>query len=156
MATRSLVVVTEADRMFTCWSESTRVTSDNSRDRSSASTWMATRNTEDADGAHSTSTIRSGCAVSDTAFTQSARCTDTPLPRVTKPTMLSPGTGVQQRASFTQMSEAPLTTTPGSVALRRLVVVPGRVTSARSSLAPSSPPSDSTRRDTTDWAETWL
>ncbi len=45
-ATRSRVVVTVADRMLTCASERTRVTSDSRRVRSSASTWMATRNSE--------------------------------------------------------------------------------------------------------------
>ena len=49
-ATRSRVVVTDADRMFTCWSDSTRVTSDSSRGRSSASTWIATRKTESSRG----------------------------------------------------------------------------------------------------------
>ena len=41
--------------------------------------------------------------------------TDTPAPRVTNPTILSPGTGVQQRASFTRMSGAPRTSTPESL-----------------------------------------
>jgi hypothetical protein len=76
---------------------------------------------------------------------------------VTKPTIVSPGTGVQQRASFTQMSLAPLTTTPGSPAVRgRRLAAPGVVISARSSVAPSSPPSASTSRWTTDCADTWL
>ena len=44
------------------------------------------------------------------------RCTETPLPRVTKPRIASPGTGVQQRASLTHTSAMPLTTTPGSPA----------------------------------------
>src|SRR5690606_8873872 len=51
-ATRSRVVVTDADRMLTCWSDSTRVTSDSSRGRSSASTWIATRKTESSPGDH--------------------------------------------------------------------------------------------------------
>ena len=45
---------------------------------------------------------------------QSVRCTDTPLPRVTKPTTSSPGTGVQHFASLTRMSGAPRTSTPES------------------------------------------
>jgi len=53
---------------------------------------------------------------SDATFTQSVRCTETPCPRVTKPSTASPGTGVQQRASLTQTSETPFTTTPGSPA----------------------------------------
>ena len=60
MATRSREVETVADRMFTWWSDSTRVTSDSSRVRSSASTWICTRKTLPALGAHSTSTMRSG------------------------------------------------------------------------------------------------
>ena len=38
------------------------------------------------------------------ALVQALRCTDTPPPRVTKPRMSSPGTGVQHRASLTQTS----------------------------------------------------
>ena len=54
IATRSLVVWTLADRMLTCWSDRIRVTSESSRVRSSASTWMATRKTEASDGAQCT------------------------------------------------------------------------------------------------------
>src|SRR5439155_16865688 len=61
VATRSREVWTAAERMLTCWSDRTRVTSDRRRERSRASTWMATRKTEDWVGAHSTSRIRSGC-----------------------------------------------------------------------------------------------
>ena len=53
-ATRSRVVVTVALRMFTCASDRTRVTSDSRRVRSSASTWMFTRNSEPCVGAQST------------------------------------------------------------------------------------------------------
>ncbi len=42
-------------------------------------------------------------------FTQSVRCTDTPLPLVTKPVILSPGTGVQHFDSRAQTSAAPST-----------------------------------------------
>ena len=104
LATRSREVVTAAERMLTPLSEITRVTSDSSRERSSASTWICTRKTLPEVGAHSTSMIRSGCERRESALVQSLRCTETPLPRVTKPTMSSPGTGVQQRASLTQMS----------------------------------------------------
>ena len=48
--------------------------------------------------------IRSGWASRDSALVQSVRCTDTPLPRVTKPMIGSPGTGVQHLASLTQTS----------------------------------------------------
>ena len=59
--------------------------------------------------------IRSGCARRPTTLLQSPRCTETPLPRVTKPMIGSPGTGVQHLASLTQTSlSTPLTTTPGS------------------------------------------
>ena len=45
--------------MLTCWSDSARVMSDSSRLRSSASTWMATRNELFAVGAQETATSRS-------------------------------------------------------------------------------------------------
>ena len=54
---------------------------------------------------------------SDTALAQSARWTDTPRPRVTKPMISSPGTGVQQRESRTITSSRPSTCTP-TVGLR--------------------------------------
>ena len=56
----SFDVFRAADRMFTCWSDSARVMSDSSRLRSSASTWMATRNELCAVGAQETPIIRSG------------------------------------------------------------------------------------------------
>ena len=74
--------------------------SDSSRCRSSASAWIATRNTDPGDTDHATSTIRSARPRRSAAFVQSTRCTEMPPPRVTKPMMSSPGTGVQQRASF--------------------------------------------------------
>lgn len=43
IATRSRVVFTEAERMFTWFSERTRVTSESSDLRSSASIWISTR-----------------------------------------------------------------------------------------------------------------
>ena len=55
-------------------------------------------------------------AGSDTALAQSARCTDTPRPRVTKPMISSPGTGVQQRDSRTITSSRPSTCTPDAAA----------------------------------------
>ena len=100
--------------------------------------------------------IFSGWESSESAFVQSRRCTETPLPRVTKPRMSSPGTGVQQRASLTHTSAMPLTTTPGSPERRRLGrAVAGVAASAMSSLAPSSPPTEATSLETTCWAETW-
>ena len=44
------------------------------------------------------------CAAGRAALVQSVRCTLTPPPRVTKPRMSSPGTGVQHLASLTQTS----------------------------------------------------
>ena len=85
---------------------------------------------------------------------QVLRCTDTPPPRVTKPRISSPGTGVQHLASLTQTSEAPLTTTPGSPAGRRRPVRAGTAVSAMSSTAPSEPPSEATTFCTTEVAET--
>ena len=49
---------------------------------------------------------------SDTALAQSARCTVTPRPRVMKPMISSPGTGVQQRDRRTITSSRPSTCTP--------------------------------------------
>src|ERR1700733_1320756 len=114
-ATRSRLVVTAADKILTCWSDSTLVTSAKSLVRSSASTWMATRNTEPSLGAQCTLTSRSRwVSVRCWMFTQSARCTDTPCPCVTNPGIGSPGTGVQHRDSRTQTSAAPSTSTPES------------------------------------------
>ena len=56
--------------------------------------------------------MRSGWAMSSLAFGQSRRCTDTPRPRVTKPMMSSPGTGLQQRDRRTSAPSTPSTTTP--------------------------------------------
>ncbi len=39
-------------------------------------------------------------------FMKSVRCTETPLPRVTNPVMVSPGTGVQHLDSRAQTSGA--------------------------------------------------
>ena len=107
--------MTVAERMFTWCSESTRVTSESRPERSSASTWICTRKTLFDDGAHSTSIIRSGSFSSDCTLWQFAWCTETPAPRVTKPTIWSPGTGVQHLASLTRMSGAPRTSTPESL-----------------------------------------
>src|SRR5207248_3811019 len=156
-ATRSRVVVTVADRMLTRSSDSTLVTSASSLCRSSASTWMATRNDDPLVGFQVTSTMRSDCTRRSPAFSQSSRCTLTPPVRVTKPKIASGGTGVQQRASLIQTSSTPLTTTPGSCAAPR--ARGGRVAtavSAMSSIAPSSPPYAATSRATTFCAETWL
>ena len=93
----------------------------------------------------STSTRRSCCALSCATLAQLVRCTDTPCPRVTKPTISSPGTGVQQRDSLTQTSGSPGDhhargrAPPGPARLRIRV---GTEVSARSSSAPSTPPSD--------------
>ena len=154
-ATRSRLVVTVADKMLTCRSDSTLVTSESSLVRSSASTWMATRKTEPSVGAQWTSTIRSRW-VSDrwTMFTQSTRCTDTPWPWVTKPVIWSPGTGVQHRDRRTHTSGAPVTSTPESPGARGCGALVGSVVSARSSCAPARPPIDLTSFSTTDWALT--
>ena len=87
----------ELERMFTWFSESTPATSRSRRDRSSASTSTDTTNVAGWSWSHSTSMKRWVCAESASAFAQSVRCTDTPRPRVTKPMISSPGTGVQHR-----------------------------------------------------------
>ncbi len=86
---------------------------------------------------------------------QSVRCTDTPLPRVTNPVILSPGTGVQHFDSRAQTSADPSTLTPESPGATCGVV--GRVrtvASAMSSCAPASPPAAFTSLLTTFWALT--
>src|SRR5260370_24876883 len=142
--------------MLTCCSEIDLVTSDSSPVRSRASTWMAARNLELSLGDQCTDTTRSGCdAIRCCTLTQSVRCTDTPLPRVTNPVILSPGTGVQHFDSRAQTSAAPSTDTPESpedgCAISGPVSV---VASARSSCAPARPPADLTSLATTDCALT--
>ena len=155
-ATRSLVVVTDADSMLTCWSEIARVTSESSPVRSSASVWMATRNSEPSRGDQCTLTTRSGWDSSRwRRLTQSERCTDTPLPRVTKPVMESPGTGVQHLDRRAHTSAEPSTTTPESPAGCGFGARVSSVVSARSSWAPAMPPADLTSLATTDCALTW-
>ena len=101
IARRAREVCTCAERMFTWFSDSTRVTSYSRDLRSSASTWISTRNREDRVGAHATSLTRSSPSGTTFMFAQSLRCTEIPEPRVTKPTISSGGTGVQHRAIFT-------------------------------------------------------
>src|SRR5215468_860955 len=87
--------------MLTCCSEIDLVISDKSPVLSSASTWIAARNRELSRGAQCTVTMRSGSDSTRCAMlTQPVRCTDTPLPLVTKPTISSPGTGVQHLDSL--------------------------------------------------------
>ena len=71
---------------------------------------MFTKNKLEAPSSHFTPTMRSlWCVCKSSALTQSARCTEIPLPRVMNPMIGSPGTGVQQRASFTKTSSIPST-----------------------------------------------
>ena len=118
-----------------------------------------TRKTEASDGAQSTSTMRSSwVSLRSARLTQSARCTETPWPRVTKPRMSSPGTGVQHLDRRTQTSAAPSTTMPESVpelgrAERETLGGIG-VSSARSSWRRPSPLTARTSFSTTDWALT--
>ena len=79
---------------------------------SRASTWMVTANTLGPEVSHSTSMMRFWSRRRLSALGQSSRWTLTPWPRVTKPMIGSRGTGVQQRASFTQTSSGAATTTP--------------------------------------------
>ena len=105
---------------------------------------MLTRNTEDAPGDHATGTNRSACPDIAATLSQSVRCTDTPLPRVTNPVISSPGTGVQQRASLTQTSPScdPMTVTPASDSARwrSRGMACGVTPSAASSDAAAEPP----------------
>src|SRR5215472_614661 len=142
--------------MLTCCSEMDLVTSESSPVRSRASTWMAARNLELSLGDQCTDTTRSGCeAIRCCTFTQSVRCTDTPFPLVTKPVILSPGTGVQHLDSRAQTSAEPSTDTPespsASCVLGGLVI---SVASSMSSCAPARPPAAFTSLVITDWALT--
>ena len=107
LATRSRVVETDADKMLTCWSDSTRVMSESSRARSSASTWMATRNTRLAVGAHSTSIIRSGLGASDRDVGAVPAVHRHAAPPGHEADDLVARHGVQQRASLTHTSLRP-------------------------------------------------
>src|SRR5215467_707005 len=117
---------------------------------------MATRNCEPSLGDQRTWTRRSGCDSSRWArLTQSLRCTETPLPRVTNPVISSPGTGVQHFDSLAHTSAEPSTTTPESPTGCGLGTLAGSVASARSSWAPAMPPADLISLATTDCALTW-
>ena len=123
---RSEPVWVEQATMFTWWSEMAFDTSRSSFDRSRAFTSIEAMNmSSPASPSHSTSIMRAvWAAASETALAQSARCTLTPRPRVMKPMISSPGTGVQQRESRTITSSRPSTWTPtGPLAL---ALAPGR------------------------------
>ena len=86
--------------------------------------------------------------MSSSAFGQSARCTDTPRPRVTKPKILSPGTGLQQRDRRTSTSSTPFTTMPFELCASRrfgetTLVIMGGMTPGLVSDCPSAPARDS-------------
>ncbi len=111
--TRSEPVCDVELRMLTWPSDRARATSESRRGRSRAFTSMAATNIPECSVSHSTSITRSSCPVeSDTALAQSARCTDTPRPRVTNPSSSSPGTGVQHFDRRTMTSSSPSTWTP--------------------------------------------
>src|SRR5262249_53637141 len=131
------------------------VTSDSRPVRSSASTQMAARNRELSFGDQCTATTRSGCDWTRCwTLTQSVRCTETPLPLVTNPVILSPGTGVQHFDSRAQTSAAPSTVTPESPGATCGLGLVKTVASAMSSCAPASPPAALTSLLTTDCALT--
>ena len=95
-----------------------------------------------------------GC--SDSALGQSVRCTETPCPRVTKPMISSPGTGVQHRPSRTSTSPSPRTTTPVSTSSARLAELhrPGERDLGHVLLG-ACPARERASRATTDCGETW-
>ena len=100
--------------MLTWWSDRALATSRSSRERSRATTSTPARNTAPERSPSQSTSIRrvAWSLISDTALAQSARCTLTPRPRVTKPMISSPGTGVQQLARRTSTSSRPSTWTP--------------------------------------------
>src|SRR6266581_3255332 len=73
---------------------------------------MVTANTDGPELSQDTSIMRLGRRCRSAALGQSERWTLTPCPRVTNPMIGSRGTGVQHRASLTQTSSTPLTSTP--------------------------------------------
>ena len=156
MATRSREVCTDADRMLTCWSDSTRVTSESSRLRSSASTWSCDE--EDAAptmGAHSTSISRSGwreqrlgVGAVGAVHRDAVAAGDEADDRVAGHRRAAPGQ-LDPHVGGADDDDARVARRAGAGA--RV----GMVASARSSVAPSSPPSEATSRPTTCWADTW-
>ena len=143
--------------MLRRWSESAADTSRRSHSRSRASTTSEATKVPRLSASHSTSMTRSVCSrTRATALVQSVRCTVTPRPRVMKPMISSPGTGVQQRDRRTSICSWPSTwTRAGWLAERRGrrgVVNPVESCSSRSG---SSPESMRAMRVATDWAETW-
>ena len=102
------------EMMWMPWSEIADVTSRSSFVRSRASIWMRCR-----EGAllpvvppHLGHPPFARDLQAPWRSGQSFRWTETPRPRVRKPTIVSPGTGVQQRASRTRRSSCPSTITP--------------------------------------------
>ena len=132
------------------------MTSDSSPVRSSASTWIATRNSEPSRGDQCTVTTRSGWDSSRwPRLTQSARCTETPLPAGDEAgdrvaghrgaALGQPGPDVGGALDHhTGVAGRAAASAAGS----------GSVVSARSSCAPAMPPADLTSLATTDWALT--
>ena len=109
--------VVELDSTFAPCSDRMTATSRSRFMRSSASRNTSTLNDVffGKSFSQATSMMRSGVCLRSCAFGQSARCTDTPRPRVTNPRMSSPGTGLQQRDRRTSTSSTPFTTTPFDV-----------------------------------------
>ena len=77
--------------------------------RSRVSMTRVTANIASLRRAHSTRISRSGWYSRFCTLGQSTECTDTPRPRVTKPMISSPGSGLQQPAKKASMSSSPLT-----------------------------------------------
>src|ERR1700690_3367954 len=78
--------------------------------RSEQVTWTATGRRVFDSSSHETSTRRTGSRSS--AFEQSRVGITTPCPRLMKPMIGSPGTGVQHLANLSRMSASPWTLTP--------------------------------------------
>ncbi len=150
LATRAHAV--GADEVHTAVREAVLVMSLNRCGRSSASTSTRTVN-----GVcwpvQLTWTMRCGSDFSRLRMlTQSARWTDTPCALVMNPTILSPGTGLQQRASLTHTPETPLTVmAPEAVWAGGSGAVTGTPSASMSSLISCSPASP-TRWEITVWA----
>ena len=114
------------ERMLAPLSEMAIVTSLSRPRRSDASMTISTWNSVAPEVSHSTSIMRPGSLMRPLTLGQVERCTETPLPRVTKPTMSSPATGLQQRARWTRRSGSPLAMTPQLLRRLRLFLLAWR------------------------------
>src|SRR5207253_968147 len=123
---RSSVTVTSAFVMLPLRAEMAPVISERSPGRSLPMyTAMRTGRLPGSSTSHSTSINRSRSRTLLATVRQSRACTVSPRPRVMKPTIGSPGSGLQHRANRTSRSSTPRIRTPSAV-LGRVAAEQGR------------------------------